>query len=193
MSPSGRSRATTMPKMPHMPRSSDDRGTIPPRPRPGTGVITCGTPMGRGIVAAETQGATAAKPVDGDPRTAQPLRILQVNSLLNGGGADSQTLELCAGLQELHQDVTLAVAAGCRWERLAKGLPGVRVVTLPLSQGPPIGVTRWLTALIRERSIQVVHAHQGRDYWPAIIAARLAGRGARGAISRHLVKRPKVA
>ncbi len=37
----------------------------------------------------------------------------------------------------------------------------------------------------------ILHVHQGCDYWPAIVAARLAGRGTRVFITRHLMTRPR--
>jgi hypothetical protein len=43
---------------------------------------------------------------------AKPLRVLQVNSLFSGGGADNQTLELATGLRELGEEVMLAVPRG---------------------------------------------------------------------------------
>ena len=41
-----------------------------------------------------------------------PLRILQANSLFQGGGADNQTIDLCCGLRGLGDDVMLAVPEG---------------------------------------------------------------------------------
>lgn len=60
-----------------------------------------------------------------------PLRILQLNTVFNGGGTDNQTLVLAAGLAELGDEVILAVAQNSRWEPLAKQIPGVRVASLP--------------------------------------------------------------
>ena len=121
----------------------------------------------------------------------RPLRILQVNSLLSGGGADNQTLELCAGLAALGQEVTLVVPEGSRWEPLARGIDGVRVVSLPGRASRPLGVARALATLVRSLDADVVHAHQGRDYWPAVFAARTSGRGTRAVVTRHLMKRPR--
>ena len=59
--------------------------------------------------------------------TMSPIRILQLNSIFNGGGTDNQTLELTAGLRESGNEVTLAVPQGSRWEPLARQLAGVRV------------------------------------------------------------------
>jgi glycosyltransferase involved in cell wall biosynthesis len=119
-----------------------------------------------------------------------PIRVLQVNSLFIGGGVDNQTLELSAGLRDLGDDVTIAVAAGTRWEPRAREL-GVRVATFPARSPVKSAMIRCAVRLIREHRIQIIHAHQGRDYWPAILAARLAGRGTRVVVTRHLMTEPR--
>ncbi len=123
-------------------------------------------------------------------RAADSLRVLQVNSSFSGGGADSQTLELALGLRELGHAVTLGIGQPCRWEPRAREM-GFDVADFPARSGLQHGMIRGLAAIIRARKIQIVHAHQGRDYWPAIIAACLAGVGARVVITRHLMTRPR--
>jgi glycosyltransferase involved in cell wall biosynthesis len=118
------------------------------------------------------------------------MRILQVNSLFSGGGVDNQTLELSAGLRDLGDDVSLAVAAGSRWEPRAREL-GVRVETNSGRGAGKITMVRSWAKLIRTNRIQIVHAHQGRDYWPAILAANLAGIGTQVVVTRHLMTRPR--
>lgn len=122
------------------------------------------------------------------PERRQPLRILQVNSSFGGGGVDRQTLELALGLRDLGDEVTLAVPAGCPWEPLARqhGLP---VEIFPGHSPLRSALMRKLVQVLRARRIQVIHAHQGHDYWPAIIAARLVG-GVRVVVTRHLMTRP---
>jgi len=122
----------------------------------------------------------------------KPLRILQVNSRFNGGGVDNQTLDLSAGLLELGDTVTMAVATGSRWEPRARQL-GARVETYPPRSPLQSAAMRCWTRLIRQHDIQILHAHQGNDYWPAILAARLSGRGTRVVITRHLMTRPRFA
>src|SRR2546427_10375832 len=121
-----------------------------------------------------------------------PLRVLLVNSLFSGGGTDNQTLELSAGLRESGNDVTLAVPQGSRWEPLARQLPGARVESFAPKSPLKLAMILALIRLIRQRRVQILHAHQGRDYWPAITAARLANRGTRVIVTRHLMTRPRV-
>ncbi|MBI3876237.1 MAG: glycosyltransferase family 4 protein, partial [Verrucomicrobia bacterium] len=95
-----------------------------------------------------------------------------------------------AGLRELGVDVTLAIAAGSRWEHMAREL-GVPVETFPQKSPLKFAMMQRVAALIRERGFDILHAHQGRDYWPSVIAARLAMRGTRVVVTRHMMTRPR--
>lgn len=114
----------------------------------------------------------------------EPLRVLQVNSIFQGGGVDSQTLELCRALPEENVEVTLAVPENARLAAQARAIPGLKLVAL---SGGKLGAGLALARLIRRQRIDLVHAHHGRDYWVAALAARLGGIGDRCLLSRHLM------
>jgi glycosyltransferase involved in cell wall biosynthesis len=122
--------------------------------------------------------------------TPPPVRILQVNSIFNGGGVDNQTLNLAAGLHALGEEVTIAAPAGARYEILARQA-GLAVENIPARSFLKLGLIRRCFQIIRAKKIQIVHVHQGRDYWPCILAARLAGLGTRVVASRHLMMVPR--
>jgi glycosyltransferase involved in cell wall biosynthesis len=123
------------------------------------------------------------------PAFATPLRILQVNSTFDGGGTDRHTVDLCLGLRDLGDDVLLAIPAGSRFEPLVRD-QGLRIVTFPPRSWFKNAMLRRLVPLVRAYRPHIIHAHQGRDYWPAIGGARLAGRGTRVVFTRHLMGRP---
>ena len=112
--------------------------------------------------------------------------ILQVDSLLSGGGTDVQAILLAAGLRRLGCPVALAgpPAAVLSPEVARRG-----VEILPVPRDKP-GLVLSLARSIRDRGFSVVHAHHGRDYWPAILAGRLAGGGAAILLTRHMAKSP---
>ena len=117
------------------------------------------------------------------------MRILQLNSLLTGGGTDDQCVKLAAGLCALGQSVCLAGPDGREFSRVARDL-GV-----PFHATPPEGPLKLrfiLSAakLIRCQRIQLVHGHHGRDLWPTILAARLSGQRPKIVLTRHLAKSP---
>ncbi|HEV8542285.1 MAG TPA: glycosyltransferase family 4 protein [Verrucomicrobiae bacterium] len=124
--------------------------------------------------------------------TSPPLRILQVNSGFAGGGIDNQTFELAAGLHELGQKVILGIPAGQILQGLAEKA-GLRTVFFrEISPLHNVTIRAW-RRLIRVERIDIIHAHKGNDYWPAILAARLAFRGTKVVITRHIMGRPSMA
>lgn len=129
---------------------------------------------------------TTPNPVD---LTAPSWRVVQVNSMLKGGGTDDQCLKYVAGLHAAGHQVWLAGPGG-------RDLHSV-VATGPYRffEAPPEGLLKWrlmvaVAKLLRRERVQIVHAHHGRDYWPAILAARLSGVRPRVVLTRHLAKSP---
>ena len=117
------------------------------------------------------------------------MRILQLDSLLTGGGTDDQCVKLAGGLCQSGQTVCLAGPDGREFSRVARDL-GV-----PFHATPPEGLlkVRFILSaanLIRRERIQIVHGHHGRDLWPTILAARLSGRRPKIVLTRHLAKSP---
>ena len=117
----------------------------------------------------------------------RPLRIVQLNTLFKGGGVDNQSLELAAGLKELGHQVWLAISPDRQLEPQARQL-GLNIFHVPLAKKLPL--LRAIIRLLRKENIDVIHAHHGRDYWYAIVAAKLSGRGTRVYITRHLATAP---
>ncbi|VVM06516.1 N-acetyl-alpha-D-glucosaminyl L-malate synthase [Methylacidimicrobium cyclopophantes] len=113
--------------------------------------------------------------------------ILQVDSLLSGGGTDVQAILLAAGLRRLGCSVALAgPPAGSLAPEVEKR--GIRLLPLP---GDKARLVFALASWIRRGGFSVVHAHHGRDYWPTILAARLAGgRKIVVLLTRHMAKSP---
>ena len=121
--------------------------------------------------------------------TAEPLRILHLNSLLTGGGTDDQCVKLVHGLQQLGQRVWLAGPEGRDFSNVARQLSVPFHVTPP--EGPlKLRFIRSAARFIRQQRIQIVHAHHGRDLWPTILAARFSGVKPKIVLTRHLAKSP---
>jgi glycosyltransferase involved in cell wall biosynthesis len=115
-------------------------------------------------------------------------RILQLNSLLNGGGTDDHCLKLAGALRSRQANVWILGPAN---HLLSPEAANLKVPLAPLHPG--FGKLRliWQSArLIRQLQINILHAHHGRDYWPAILAARLTAPRPRIVLTRHLAKSP---
>lgn len=122
-------------------------------------------------------------------RPGRALRILQLNSVMTGGGTDDHILKLAQGLKQAGQEVWVAGPDRRECSRIA------REVGVPFHPTPSEGFARNRFILdasrfIREQKIQIVHGHHGRDLWPAIFAARLSGVRPKIVLTRHLAKSP---
>lgn len=115
--------------------------------------------------------------------------ILQVNSGFAGGGIDNQTLELAIGLRDAGERVMLGVPPGQRLQPLLDKSGVQHFFFPPISPCHNASIRSWARE-IRQGGFDIIHAHMGRDYWPAILAARLSGRRVQVVITRHLVTRP---
>ncbi len=116
------------------------------------------------------------------------MRVLQFNSAFGGGGVDSATFDLCVGLAQAGDELWVAGGVGRPLTEKSRGIAGITTLDVPY-RDPYASVLR-LAQLIRQYDIQIVHAHQGEDYWAAILAALLSGRFPKVVISRHLMTRP---
>jgi glycosyltransferase involved in cell wall biosynthesis len=121
--------------------------------------------------------------------SAAPLRIAHLNSMLTGGGTDDQCVKLARGLGQLRQQVTVVGPDHREFSRIA------RQEAIPFHPTPPEGPlkVRFILAaarFARHAKIQILHAHHGRDLWPAVLARRMAGTRPLLVVTRHLAKSP---
>lgn len=121
--------------------------------------------------------------------TRAPLRVAHLNSMLTGGGTDDQCVKLARGLSQLHQQVTVVGPDGREFSQV------VRKQEVPFHPTPSEGPLklRFIAAaakFVRAERVELVHAHHGRDLWPAVMATRLSGRWPLLVVTRHLAKSP---
>lgn len=82
----------------------------------------------------------------------------------------------------------MAGPAGREFSRITEVL-GVPLVAVPTG-GLKLPLILRLARFLRRQRVQIIHARHGRDYWPAILAARLSGAAPKVVLSRHLAKSP---
>src|SRR5437660_830860 len=108
--------------------------------------------------------------------------------MLSGGGTDDRSVRIAHALSSLGHKIWLAGPAGREFSKIAQAL-GLDFVPLPVGPLKLPLVIRTARFLRREK-VQIIHARHGRDYWPAILAARLSGARPKIVLSRHLAKSP---
>lgn len=108
--------------------------------------------------------------------------------MLTGGGTDDRSVRIAHALSKLGHQIWLAGPAGREFSKIAQQLG---LSFYPLQSGPlKLPLILATTRFIRSQRIQILHARHGRDYWPAILAARLSGTRPKIVLSRHLAKSP---
>jgi glycosyltransferase involved in cell wall biosynthesis len=118
-----------------------------------------------------------------------PLRIAILNSLLRGGGTDEHCLRLAEELHKLGQQISLVGPPGTEYApRIAQRQ--LRLFPTPAKDPGHLKFILNASRVIRREKIQIVHGHHGRDYWPAILAAKLSGTRPKVILTRHLAKSP---
>jgi len=119
---------------------------------------------------------------------ARPLRVLHLNSMLKGGGTDDRSVRIAHALKATGHVVSLAGPADGEFSEVVRDL-GIRFH--PLRTGlMKIPLIVAAARLLRSENVEILHARHGRDYWPAIFAARLSSVRPRVVLSRHLAKSP---
>ena len=102
------------------------------------------------------------------------MRILQISSASNFGGGERHLVDLCRGLSDKGHDVSVVVRPNAVWIKQLSFLPEKNIIYLPLRNSLDIFSALRLSKIIRDRKIEIVHAHPARDYPVASLAVRLS-------------------
>ena len=113
------------------------------------------------------------------------MKILQISSAQSIGGGERHLVDLANGLATRGHDLYAALRPD---SPLMGELPklGRNISTLPLRNALDAPSARKLARLVRQREIQIVHAHMARDYPLAAYAARRNPR-AKLIVTRHVL------
>ena len=96
-------------------------------------------------------------------------------------------VDLARALTERGHEVHVALRSGSPLrEKLAAALPEEKLLALPLRNALDLGSALRLAQAVRERRIEIVHAHMARDYPLAALAMR-RNPGARLILTRHVL------
>lgn len=99
------------------------------------------------------------------------MNILQISSASSFGGGERYVADLTNALVARGHDVYVAVRPGSPLPAQLQLSPE-KIVTLPLRNALDVQTARELEKFVRQKAIEVVHAHMARDYSLASYAAR---------------------
>ncbi|HVV00031.1 MAG TPA: glycosyltransferase, partial [Verrucomicrobiae bacterium] len=106
----------------------------------------------------------------------------------HGGGTDDRSVRIAHALARQGLKIWLAGPSGREFSLIARDL-GLSFHETPI--GPlRLPLILDIAKFIRRERVQIIHARHGRDYWPAIFAAKLSRTRPKIVLSRHLAKSP---
>ncbi len=109
---------------------------------------------------------------------------MHINSARAFGGGERHLADLAGGLHARGHEIYVALRPRAPLREELKHLPAENILELPLLNALDVASAVRLARAVRERGIEIIHAHVARDY---PLAALAAGRNnARFVLTRHL-------
>src|SRR5437763_12805931 len=113
------------------------------------------------------------------------MRTLHICSARSIGGGEKHVASLANSLAQRGHDVFVALAPDSPLRVLLQDVPRDHIIELPMRNALSLGSAWKLARLARSHAVQIIHAHVGRDY---PLAALAAGRSsAQLVLTRHVV------
>ena len=113
------------------------------------------------------------------------MRILHICSARSIGGGEKHVASLANSLAQRGYNVFVALAPDAPLRALLGGVPPDHIIELPTRNALSLGSAWKLARFARSHAVQIIHAHVGRDY---PLAALAAGRSsAQLVLTRHVV------
>ena len=113
------------------------------------------------------------------------MRILHICSARSIGGGEKHVAGLANGLAQRGHDVFVALAPDSPLLLLLQDVPREHIIELPMRNSLSLGSAWKLARFARAQAVQIIHAHVGRDY---PLAALAAGRSrAQLVLTRHVM------
>jgi glycosyltransferase involved in cell wall biosynthesis len=114
------------------------------------------------------------------------VRILQITSAKTFGGGERHLVDLCRGMMQRGHEIFVALRPTNEWQDKLEFLPKENRLYVSLRNSFGVLSAKRIARFIREKDIQIVHAHVARDYIPASLASMLV-KSARFVLTRHVL------
>jgi len=113
------------------------------------------------------------------------VRVLHINSARTFNGGEQHFVDLCRGLTRRGHEIFVALRPTNKWQARLE-LPPENILHVSLRNSLGVLSATRIAEFIRERNIEIVHAHAPRDYIPASLACRIA-KNAQFVLTHHVV------
>lgn len=115
------------------------------------------------------------------------MRILQISSSRTYGGGERHFVDLCRGLSARGHEVFAALRPTNVWQNRLDFLPRKNIFHVSIRNSFGILSATRIAGFVREKEIDLIHAHVARDYIPSSIACTLAGGRTKFVLTRHVL------
>ncbi|MBA3713799.1 MAG: glycosyltransferase [Pyrinomonadaceae bacterium] len=115
------------------------------------------------------------------------MRILHISSASAFGGGERHLADLANALAGRGHEIHVALRPASPLREALAALPTENIITLALRNALDLPSAFKLSRIIRQRRIEVVHAHLARDYPLAAFAVRAARAQAQLIVTRHVM------
>jgi glycosyltransferase involved in cell wall biosynthesis len=112
------------------------------------------------------------------------MKILQISSGRFFGNYERHFVELCRGLQNRGHDIYAVVRPSSEWREKLDFLPAQNIFPVSIRNSFGIFSAQKIASIIREKGIEIAHAHLTKDYFPISLSCRLA-KNTRFVLTRH--------
>ncbi|HEX8736204.1 MAG TPA: glycosyltransferase family 4 protein [Pyrinomonadaceae bacterium] len=102
------------------------------------------------------------------------MRILQISSARNFGGGEKHLVDLCRGLAARGHEIFIALRPTNKWQEKFDFLPPENFMHVSIRNSFGIFSAQRIAEFVREKNVEIIHAHVARDYLPASLACRIA-------------------
>ncbi|HKP70237.1 MAG TPA: glycosyltransferase family 4 protein [Pyrinomonadaceae bacterium] len=114
------------------------------------------------------------------------MRILHISSARHYSGTERHIVDLCRNLAARGHEVFVALRPTSDWRHRLSFVPDENILQVSIRNSFGILSAIKIADFVREKNIDIVHAHVARDYVPASIACLAASR-ARFVLTRHML------
>lgn len=114
------------------------------------------------------------------------MKILQISSAKTFGGGEKHFIDLCRGLQERGHEVYAVLRPTSDWKERLNFLPKENILHVSIRNSFGIFSAQKIARFVREKNIDIVHAHVARDYFPASLICRIA-KTSKFVLTRHVL------
>lgn len=114
------------------------------------------------------------------------MKVLHISSAKTFGGGERHLIDLTRELEKRGHEIFVALRPTNEWQERFDFLPPENFLHVSIRNSFGMFSAQRIAKFIREKNIEIVHAHAGRDYIPASVACRIA-KTAKFVLTRHVL------